>query len=1008
MGIRAQLTLLVAAIFLPLTALQTYTLSVDYSQATARELKVNEELAGAIGSTFDLFIHSLWNQGLAVGTLMAQQDLSPAEIEQLFAVERAAHPSIESLFWADLTGRIIAGDDPRARGLSVGDRPYVQAVMNGAERSVSDLITSRLTGNLTFALAIPVHVNGRRIGILGMTVSPQELDRIFNLQRRSTQGSFGLVDRSGYVVYLHGGPDLPYEQRRLAANSPAWRALRGERVIMQGTERADQPRIGSIIPLPKIGWAVFATTNLEALRGPALAQLVHSLSLVALAGLVSLLAAMGLAGELIRRISGLGAAARSVMEGTYEIRLPVENRDDEVGLARIAFNQMADRILHTEEQLRRQIKQQAAIVWLGQKVLTHHDVDKVLQEAAQTVGQTLGADLAMIRAVSPENGSFVVQTVCGQLPDSFVKPGTTGPINALLAHALASEAPVLIDDLPPDSPLRSVEVLHDLGLVNGALVAIRPYGQPTHLLCAYSLATRRFLPSDIQFLQGVANVVTAALERAELEQIRITRDLSAKILSAFDSPMEAVPRLLQILCERFRWDRGIFWRVHGEGEQLEPWATWGDGGETQPGAPEEVLRSREPLWVKDGGLGTLVAIPVLAASSVRGVVVLSSRSGRVHNQLQRETMETVCRYLAQYLERAETSEELYTSRDRLRALVDASPLPIVMIEQKRVVAWNPAAEWLLGWTRAEVLGQPIPPELQLDESDRRRAGELLAAHRSVTDLNFRLVRRDGKSIDVRMAIAPTYDQRGELKGYVAVAADVTNRTRFLQVAAHELRNPMAGIKGLLSLLRRRYTTGKPLGDLVQTTQIMEREIDRLSTLFNEILEAFQVQEGRLRLNPAPVDMNTIVAAAAASFGGALHPIHLSLPPEATLIYGDDQRLEEVVRNLINNAVKYSPTGSPIELAVSAGKGRVQLTVRDRGIGIAADSLNRVFEPFYRGKNFGGKDPGGIGLGLFICRDIVQRHSGQIWVESQPGRGSTFYVTLPPYKRGEADGSDSGA
>lgn len=221
------------------------------------------------------------------------------------------------------------------------------------------------------------------------------------------------------------------------------------------------------------------------------------------------------------------------------------------------------------------------------------------------------------------------------------------------------------------------------------------------------------------------------------------------------------------------------------------------------------------------------------------------------------------------------------------------------------------------------------------------------------------------------------------------------RIRFLQVTAHELRNPMASIKGICALLRHRAAAGPPL-ELVPKLTIVEHEVDRLAYLLDEVLEAFRMQEGHLSLRIEPIDLVQVLNSALRPFRqfSSIHRFEISEPGRPVVVLGDDRRLEDVLRNLLSNAIKYWPEGGTIRIFVHVIPCSAIVAINDHGFGIPPDQLTRVFDPFYRGTNLAGRDPGGIGLGLYICRDIVERHGGRIWAESSDLTGTTFYVELP--------------
>lgn len=222
--------------------------------------------------------------------------------------------------------------------------------------------------------------------------------------------------------------------------------------------------------------------------------------------------------------------------------------------------------------------------------------------------------------------------------------------------------------------------------------------------------------------------------------------------------------------------------------------------------------------------------------------------------------------------------------------------------------------------------------------------------------------------------------------------------RFLQVAAHELRNPLAGVMSMLSVLRLAMGAGKPPEQLDVMADATEQEVARLAALLEEILNAFRTRDGQLPLKPTRIDLVGVVMGALRPFT-ARDPVRFRFVCDTQRRYwtdGDANRLEEVFRNLLGNAAKYSAADGDVtvRLYTSPDGGEQITTVTDHGFGIPADQLASIFDGFVRGKNLKGRDPGGMGLGLYICREIVRQHGGRIWADSVVGRGTTFYVALP--------------
>lgn len=225
-----------------------------------------------------------------------------------------------------------------------------------------------------------------------------------------------------------------------------------------------------------------------------------------------------------------------------------------------------------------------------------------------------------------------------------------------------------------------------------------------------------------------------------------------------------------------------------------------------------------------------------------------------------------------------------------------------------------------------------------------------------------------------------------------------NRLQFLQTAAHELRNPMSGVKGILALIKRKIEKGKSVDNVIRMMNRMEKEVDRLSNLLNQILDAFRAQRESVNLSYdfKETDLIDIVS-------DSIEPYQLTSekcdiiyqpPDKAVYVKGDRSRLEEVFRNIINNAVKYSPDGGIIDVQIQCDDEYIITSIKDSGIGIPETKLQSIFDCFGRAIDPRKKDPGGMGLGLYICKEIVEKHHGEIWADSDGINGSTFYIKLP--------------
>ncbi len=279
-----------------------------------------------------------------------------------------------------------------------------------------------------------------------------------------------------------------------------------------------------------------------------------------------------------------------------------------------------------------------------------------------------------------------------------------------------------------------------------------------------------------------------------------------------------------------------------------------------------------------------------------------------------------------------------------------------------------------------------------------------------------------KVTPVRIHFAPCFNERGQVEGGLGIVEDITEQRRaelerdrlfreaqeavrvrddFLTIASHELKTPLTPLSLRLASLERRLEHHEPVDPLL--LRQARQHLLRLTALINDLLDASRIEAGRLALHFEPLELDDMVARALAGMEAerGQHRIDYTPPDAPLLIRGDTYRLEQVIDNLLENALKYSPGDSTVSVRLEKKDAFALLSVRDEGIGIPRDQQQQLFERYFRARNVAVTSYGGLGLGLYISRDIVERHGGRIWVESEVGRGSTFYVALPLYTSARA-------
>jgi PAS domain S-box-containing protein len=354
-----------------------------------------------------------------------------------------------------------------------------------------------------------------------------------------------------------------------------------------------------------------------------------------------------------------------------------------------------------------------------------------------------------------------------------------------------------------------------------------------------------------------------------------------------------------------------------------------------------------------------------------------------------------------------TGQFLYVNETAARLLGVSAPEALLALPIEQVVArlrltdedGNPfPAEQLPG---RRVLRGELVPALTLGFHDPRSGEERWCAVRSTPVFDEagrgRLVVSAFHDITPQRRVA---EERGRLleaerQAREAAQDAVAVRDQFLSVAAHELRTPLTSLKGQIQIAQRFLQRGVPAAELDERLAEADRQADRLTRLVGAMLDVSRLAAGRFVVEPRRIALAPLVERLVALERDA-HPerrYDLAIADPSIELAADEDRLEQVIVNLLQNARKYSPEDRPIQIAVAGNDEWVTVAVRDEGIGVPPDEIGRVFTPFHRADNVD-RGVSGLGLGLFIAHEIVEAHGGTLTVESQPGEGSTFTVALP--------------
>ncbi len=340
---------------------------------------------------------------------------------------------------------------------------------------------------------------------------------------------------------------------------------------------------------------------------------------------------------------------------------------------------------------------------------------------------------------------------------------------------------------------------------------------------------------------------------------------------------------------------------------------------------------------------------------------------------------------------------------------------ILIDSQNTVQIFNPAAAKLTGWLQNEATGIDYRSILKVgDETGALYADaqhpfyKVFQQKQTIRDTSATITKKDNTLISVDINVSPLLDEKGLVSGAVGVFRDVSEqrqeekqRADFISTASHEMRTPVAAIEGYLALALNDKVSAideKARGFLEKA----HASTQHLGKLFSDLLTSAKAEDGRLTSHPIPVEINDFTEKLVEDlrFPAEKKGLKLELVSSLNatvkpLLYAtvDPDRLREVITNLFDNAVKYTEAGT-ISIGVTGDAHVVQFHISDTGPGIPKSDVPHLFQKFYRVDNSATRTIGGTGLGLFICKKIIELYSGKIWVESEEGKGSTFYINLP--------------
>jgi PAS domain S-box-containing protein len=663
---------------------------------------------------------------------------------------------------------------------------------------------------------------------------------------------------------------------------------------------------------------------------------------------------------------------------------------------------------------------------LGATLSSVETVDAVAQAACDA----LGADASVV--LTPGEGGLEVAGSCA-LPASLaaaLEAGSLGSAPALRGAAREHRT-IAASELVGDERFGPAwqEAAAQTGYRSLLAIPISlPRTEESGLAVVFFSHTRTLTDDDLELGSHLAQAARGALERAELfETERNARALSQQLAQSgslvaseldpaavLDEAVRRAPAMLDV-------DASTFSVV--EGHELVVAAASGTGAEeslggrasASAGPAGQVIATNEPVGlgnVRPGdrarrddrllaaGFAAYLGVP-LATPEGEGVLAVYSHRPRAWRQAEIDALAALASGAASALANAELYQRVTNEKERSEAILANIADGIVAVDREgQVVLWNAAAERISGVPAAEALGRR-----PLDVLHRRleAEGTVPAGDRFVS------INRGSEEVWLSLTEAVMHDPAGGVSGRIFAFRDISGeraveqmKSDFVSTVSHELRTPLTSIYGFAETLLRSDVAFR---EEERRTFIgyIASEADRLTRIVDTLLNVARLDNGELAVQLAPTDVRSVVreviAGAEESGGPNGHRFVVDLPDDVLDAAADRDKLRQVLNQLVDNAVKYSPQGGTVRVSGRRTDGAVELEVADEGVGIPHADQERIFRKFYRGEAAGREDLlGGTGLGLFIAQGLVTAMGGRIQVTSTEGAGSRFAFAIPAAER----------
>jgi len=402
-------------------------------------------------------------------------------------------------------------------------------------------------------------------------------------------------------------------------------------------------------------------------------------------------------------------------------------------------------------------------------------------------------------------------------------------------------------------------------------------------------------------------------------------------------------------------------------------------------------------------LGSFFNIPFSAYGRIVGMINVASCRSDAFSEGDVKGIYAIINQTSNAIGRLQ--EAITAEKSRMESMVKSIPEGVIMLDQKdEIVVLNPQARMMLSFgSNTLVTSKALNEKLKLFGLNKMFKESQREMHSIVREIN---IVQKNKSVVLRSSISPVKDTEGKIIGIVAILRDITRekemdrmKTEFISIVSHELRTPLTTMKEFTSIIADEIP-GKLTEGQREYVNIIQGNIDRLARLIGNLLNISKIESGSTELKKELIDVVKIIESVVLTLRPGIDEkkINLKISPYCSqvFVYADPDSIFQIFTNLVNNAIKFTPDNGEITVKMIDKQKEVEFIVKDTGIGIASENIDKVFDRFQQFGRTTGSGEKGTGLGLAITKELIKEHHGKIWVKSDLEKGTKFCFFLPKY------------